>query len=159
MYNAIQEKNNELKEYEHKTSVQNSNIEELIAKVNDLNKEVDKIHKQKITIHDEKEGLNRDLNNKINELNKKINEGKGVFQSLYSTSKLFSHKFVNALKNDPEFFGQKFSDSLPYFEENHIKPQEIDISESLKLYDQLISIILSEFEVRFTKIIKTISFL
>lgn len=132
---------------EYSGSLQKNKNDELSATCMELNKEIEKTHKQKLSLIDEKDAAQRDLNNKIHELQKKANEGRHVFQSVYSTSKLFSHKFNNFVKNDEEFFSKRFCENMLYYDSNPINPQEIEISDSLKYFDNYISNIYSEFEV------------
>jgi len=148
MYNTIQDKNNEIKDLEYKNTVNHNKTEELTSTLIELNKELEKSHKQKIAIIDEKEGVQRELNQKLHETHKKINESRNISQSIYSSSKLFTHKFINVIKNESDLFDQKFIDKLQLFEENQINPQEIDITESLKMFNEFINLILNEFEVR-----------
>ena len=91
--------------------------------------------------------MSRELNQKIQDYQKKIHDGKNAFQSLHSNTKHFTNKFSNLIKDYPEFFSQGFIDNLPFFESYKFDPQEFDISESLKMHDELINLVLYEFEV------------
>ncbi len=97
--------------------------------------------------------MQRDLSQKIHELQRKINEGKHIFQSVYSSSKLFTHKFLNILKSDEAFFTQKFGNYISMFEANQLNPQEVEIADCLKVYDDFSNLIFSELEVMINLII------